>query len=145
MPLGDTEWVRTSIRCSAHLVNPSVATAIWERALAARPLTGPSVHIHGDPLPGNLIVRNGRLAGWIDISAPVIGDPAADLTPAWTIFDEPARTEFRSAMGLDGDAWERGRGWAFEMAIGALHYYEHSNPPFWRQARLTLARLMEPS
>ena len=30
-----------------------------------------------------------------------------------------------------------------EMAIGALHYYEHSNPVFFAQALRTLERLLE--
>jgi hypothetical protein len=28
------------------------------------------------------------------------------------------------------------------MAIGALHYYEHTNPVFFAQARRTLERLL---
>jgi len=43
---------------------------------------------------------------------------------------------------LDVAAQERGRGWAFEMAIGGLHYYEHTNPVFFSQALQTLERLL---
>ena len=141
-PLADTGWVRSSIQRSAHLLDADAATAVWERALAAPPHSGPAVYVHGDPVPGNLIVRDGRLAGLIDIAEPTFGDPASDLAPAWTVFDEPARSAFADAMGLDDAAWERGRGWAFEMAIGALHYYEHTNPVFFGQAARTLQRLL---
>lgn len=142
-PLADTDWVRTSIQRSAHLIDPVVATQVWESALDAPAHEGAIVSINGDPMPGNFLVSNGRLSGMIDIAEPVAGDPASDLQPAWVVFDEPHRSAFRDAMGLDDAAWRRGRGWAFEMAIGGLHYYEHTNPLFFRIARRTLRRLME--
>lgn len=144
-PLVDTEWVRTSIRRSAHLVDPVAATKVWESALAAPAYPGPPRSINGDALPGNFLVTDGRLSGLIDLGEPVVGDPASDLQPAWVVFDEPERSAFRDAMGLDEAAWRRGRGWAFEMAIGGLHYYEHTNPDFFRMARRTLQRLIATS
>lgn len=142
-PLADTDWVRTSIARTAHLIDAVAATAVWERALAAEPHAGPALHLSSDAVPGNLIVRDGRLAGLIDIGAPMFGDPASDLAPAWSVLDEPARSAFRHLTKLDAAAWERGRGWAFEMAIGGLHYYEHTNQTFVEMARRTLARLLE--
>lgn len=144
-PLMDSEWVRTSIRRSAHLVDPVAATRVWESALAAPAHLGPPTSINGDALPGNFLVTDGRLSGMIDVAEPVVGDPASDLQPAWVMFDEPERSAFRNAMGLDEAAWRRGRGWAFEMAIGGLHYYEHTNPLFFRMARRTLQRLIATS
>jgi aminoglycoside phosphotransferase (APT) family kinase protein len=141
-PLADSEWVRMSIGRSRHLVDPVAATQLWETALSAPAHAGPPLSIAGDPVPGNLLVTSGRLSGMIDIGEPVVGDPAADLQPAWQILEEPQRAAFREAMGLDDAAWERGRGWAFEMAIGGLHYYEHTNLVFFRLARRTLARLL---
>ena len=79
----------------------------------------------------------------IDVAQPAFGDPGADLQPAWVMFEEPARSVFIAAMGLDQAAQERGRGWAFEMAIGGAHYYEHSNPVFFQQAIRTLHRLLD--
>jgi len=141
-PLADSEWVRRSIEASSHVVDPVASTHVWEAALAAPGHAGPPVSINGDPMPGNLLVRDGRLSGLIDTGKPVTGDPASDLQPAWELFDEPQRCAFREAIGLDAAAWERGRGWAFEMAIGGLHYYEQSNPVFFRLARRTLERLL---
>jgi aminoglycoside phosphotransferase (APT) family kinase protein len=141
-PLADSEWVRRSIGRSSHVVDPVVATHVWETALAAPRHAGPPVSINGDPMPGNLLLREGRLGGLIDTGRPVVGDPASDLQPAWEIFEEPQRGAFRDAMGLDAAAWERGRGWAFEMAIGGVHYYEQTNPVFFRLARRTLQRLI---
>ena len=144
-PLVDTDWVRTSIRRSAHLVDPAAATRVWERALAAPAHPGPPTSIDGDAVPGNFLLTDGRLSGMIDVAGPAVGDPASDLQPAWVVFDEPQRSAFRDAMGLDEAAWRRGRGWAFEMAIGGLHYYEHTNPAFFRMARRTLQRLIATS
>jgi len=141
-PLADTTWVRESIDRSAHLIDRGRATAVWERALSARPHIDPPLRIHGDPMPGNFLMNGGVLTGMVDVGIPAIGDPAADLQPAWVLFEEPARGTFVTAMGLDVAAQERGRGWAFEMAIGGLHYYEHTNPVFFSQALQTLERLL---
>lgn len=141
-PLADSEWVRTSIQQSAHLIDHGAATRIWESALAAPAHEGHPARIHGDPMPGNLLLREGRLSGLIDVSEPVMGDPASDLQPAWTVFDESQRSRFHEAMAVDEAARQRGRGWAFEMAIGGLHYYEHSNPTFFRLAQRTLHALL---
>lgn len=115
---------------------------MWERALSAPPHLDPPLRIHGDPMPGNFLVNDGLLTGMVDVAQPAMGDPAADLQPAWVLFEEPARTAFITAMGLGDAARERGRGWAFEMAIGGAHYYEHTNPVFFRQAMHTLERLL---
>ena len=141
-PLADTTWVRESIDRSAHLIDRVKATAVWERALSARPHIDPPLRINGDPMPGNFLMDNGVLTGMVDVGMPAIGDPAADLQPAWVLFEEPARSRFFTEMGLDVAAQERGRGWAFEMAIGGLHYYEHTNPVFSSQALQTLERLL---
>lgn len=141
-PLGDTQWVRESIERAAHLVDRYRATALWERALEAPPHQGAALRIHGDPMPGNFLSTNGRLTGMVDVALPTFGDPAADLQPAWVLFEGPARSAFLTAMGLDDAARERGRGWAFEMAIGGVRYYEQTNPVFFRQAMRTLERLL---
>lgn len=142
-PLADTEWVRRSIDRSAHLIDATAATDVWEQALAAPAYEGTAAYIHGDPMPGNFLVREGRLTGMVDIMKPSFGDPASDLAPAWTMFDEPDRSTFLDVMGLDDAATERSRGWAFEMAIGGLHYYEQTNRVFFEQAARTLRRLVE--
>lgn len=141
-PLADSDWLRYSIERSAHLVDAGACTALWERALNADAHRDPAVCIHGDPMPGNLLVTGDRLSGMVDVSVPVVGDPAADLQPAWVVFDEPARSSYVAGLGLDDAARERGRGWTLEMAIGGLHYYEHTNPVFFRQAERTLHKLL---
>lgn len=145
-PLRDKdEWVRYSIARSAHLVDTGAVTAIWEECLRAEPYRGAPVFVHADLLPANLLVRYGKLAAVIDLGAPHVGDPAADLTPAWHLFDRDGRRAWRAALAPDDATWLRSKGWALEQAIGALHYYEHTNPPMAAAARHTLRALVEDS
>ena len=45
----------------------------------------PGLWVHGDLHPGNLLVRNGTLAGVLDFGSLGVGDPAVDLMAAWTV------------------------------------------------------------
>ncbi len=135
-------WVRHSITRSAHLVDAAAVTRVWEEALGARLFAGPARTIHCDLMPGNLLMRDGRLSGVIDWGAGYVGDPAADLAPAWHLLDRDSRRMWRRGLAPDGDAWSRARGWALEQAIGALHYYEYTNPHMVAAARRTLGELL---
>jgi aminoglycoside phosphotransferase (APT) family kinase protein len=104
------------------------ATAAWEAALRAPAWHGPPVWLHGDLLPGNLLVRQGRLCGVIDFGCLGVGEPAMDLTPAWTLFSKQAREVYRAALGVDDATWARGRGWALSFGLIALPYYHTTNP-----------------
>lgn len=53
-----------------------------------------------------------------------IGDPACDLTIAWTLFKNKSREIFRDAMKLDFDTWARARGWALWKALYELSEVE---------------------
>ncbi|MEK8106803.1 phosphotransferase [Micromonospora sp. M12] len=66
------------------------------------------VWIHADLMPGNLLVRDGRLAAVIDLGTVNVGDPAVDLIPAWNLFDAASRETYRRALGVDDATWERG-------------------------------------
>ncbi|MCR8726370.1 aminoglycoside phosphotransferase family protein [Frigidibacter sp. ROC022] len=94
--------------------------AIWNRALTTSWQHAP-VWLHGDLAPGNLLMRDGRLAALIDFGNCAIGDPAADLALAWSLLDAPARAAFRLALRFDPATWERARGWALWKALSMLH------------------------
>ena len=94
-------------------------TAAWEAALAAPPWDGPPVWVHGDPAPGNLLVRDGRLAAVIDFGTLAVGDPAVDLIAAWQFVAPEARAAFRAALGVDDATWARGRGWGLAAVLPA--------------------------
>ncbi|WP_410674406.1 aminoglycoside phosphotransferase family protein [Amycolatopsis sp. cmx-4-68] len=117
------------------------ARAVWTEALEAPQWTGPPCWLHSDLMPGNLLLRDGRLAGVLDWATAGLGDPACDLVPAWNLLPAPARPVFRDAVGADDAAWARGRGWALSMAVLQLPYYRHTNPVISANARYVLGQL----
>ena len=50
--------------------------------------------MHGDLLPGNLLVVDGRLSAVIDFGGLNVGDPACDLQPAWNVFAGDSRARY---------------------------------------------------
>ncbi|MEV3970188.1 aminoglycoside phosphotransferase family protein [Streptomyces sp. NPDC050698] len=101
-------------RCIAALgncIDTARATAVWQAALAAE-WHGTPVWFHGDVGANNLLVKDGKLSAVIDFGTSGVGDPACDLTIAWTLFREGSREAFRKAVGQDGGTWARARGWA---------------------------------
>ena len=91
-----------------------------------------------DLLPGNLLVRNGRLTGVIDWGSLGVGDPACDLIPAWGALAADARDAFRAELGVDDATWARGRGWALSIGLVALPYYVETNRVFADTARVLI-------
>jgi aminoglycoside phosphotransferase (APT) family kinase protein len=111
------------------------AERAWTRTLRATDWSGPPVWFHGDLLPGNLLVRDGRFVAVIDFECFGVGDPAIDAMAAWTVLPAAGRPAFRIAAGFDPATWARGRGWALVMGLIALPYYRLTNPEFARVAR----------
>lgn len=83
--------------------------------------------LHGDLLPGNLLVVDGRLSAVIDWGGLGVGDPACDLQPAWNVFTGESRAVYRAELEVDDASWLRGRGWALLQAVIALPYYWETN------------------
>jgi aminoglycoside phosphotransferase (APT) family kinase protein len=113
----------------------------WEEALAA-PASEAAIWVHGDLLPGNLLVAGGRLTGVIDFGALGVGDPAVELLAAWNVFTGAARERYRRDLDVDDAGWLRGRGWAIAQAVIALPYYWETNQGMVRQGRRALAELL---
>jgi aminoglycoside phosphotransferase (APT) family kinase protein len=90
--------------------------AAWEDATRTT-FDGEPVWFHGDVAVGNLLVRDGRLAGVIDFGTSGVGDPACDVVLAFTFLRGAAREAFRAELGVDGGTWSRGRGWALWKAL----------------------------
>jgi aminoglycoside phosphotransferase (APT) family kinase protein len=126
-------------------LDPALLLSAWEAALAAPAHTGPPVWLHGDLMPGNLLVQDGWLSAVIDFGCLGIGDPACDLQPAWNLFDATARAAFREALPPDDATWERGRGWALSVGLIALPYYKHSWPAFAALNRRTIEETLRDS
>ena len=136
-------WIRTCLARSSDLLPVDRLRAMWAR-LRTLPRHGPDTMTHGDLIPGNIIVRDGRLAGLLDLGNYGAADPALDLLVAWHLLDEPARAVFRSELGCDDIEWQRGMAWAFQQSIGLVWYYERTNPPMSELGRQTLGRLLAP-
>jgi aminoglycoside phosphotransferase (APT) family kinase protein len=136
------ESVRRALDESARLTDTGRLARIWARCLEA-PRDAADVWIHSDLMPGNLLVRDGRLAGVIDVEDVCVGDPAVDLMPAWNLMAPGPRQVYRRALGVSDATWERGRGWAVVQAIVALPYYVGTNPVMADTARRTLDAVLD--
>ena len=77
VPLAERdEQIRARIPELGAEVDTAAVTAAWEHALAAPAWDGPPVWLHGDLMPTNLLIGDGRLVGVIDWGASTTGDPA---------------------------------------------------------------------
>lgn len=96
--------------------------ALWNTLSAAPAWTGPTLWLHGDLHPANLLLdnnlphtagtrqhsyaaqptqpeRGGRpLRAVLDFGDLTAGDPATDLAAAWLVFDEEGRAAFRAGL-----------------------------------------------
>jgi len=141
-PLSPDWPVEQQIDELADLLDVERARAIWHAALDAGPWTGPPVWIHGDLLEGNLLAVDGELTAVIDFGALGVADPAADVTPAWTLFDGAGRRSFRERLAVDDATWARARAWVMLPALSGVRYYAHSVPAFARRARRHLEAVL---
>jgi aminoglycoside phosphotransferase (APT) family kinase protein len=103
-------------------------TELWDVALSAPGWDRPPVWFHGDFHTGNLLTVDGRLSAVIDFGGLGIGDPACDLTIAFTLMSAGSRTAFRAVLGVDDATWTRGRGWALATGLNADASYAAVNP-----------------
>ncbi len=110
---------RQAIAALDGSIDAGAATAVWEAALAAT-WRGSPVWLHGDVTAGNLLVEEGRLCAVIDFGTSGVGDPACDLSIAWTLFEGESRDAFRVALPLDEATWTRARGWTLWKALITL-------------------------
>ncbi len=133
---------RAAIAALADVVDVDAVTAAWEDALHASPWQGIPTWVHGDLVPENLLVREGRLAAVLDFGCLGVGDPACDVLVAWSLLTGEARDTFRAELDVDEATWARGRGWALSTALIALPYYDTTHPPRAANARFRIAEVL---
>ncbi|MBY8871573.1 aminoglycoside phosphotransferase family protein [Micromonospora sp. PLK6-60] len=138
------EWMETCFRQSEGLLDVARLRRLWGE-LRTLPRTAPDVMSHTDLIPGNVLVRDGRLVGVLDTGGFGPADPALDLVAGWHLLDGPPRAALRRALGCGDVEWGRGMGWAFQQAMGLVWYYAETNPPMSRLGRRTLDRLLTES
>ncbi len=134
--------VRWAVGKLDGLVDTGRALRVWEAALEAGPWTEAPVWVHGDLLPGNIVVRDGRLRGVIDWSGAGVGDPACDAMLGWSL-PPVARGTYREAAGFDDATWARARGWVVEQTTLFIPYYTSTLPDAVAQAKQRLHRAIE--
>jgi aminoglycoside phosphotransferase (APT) family kinase protein len=136
------ESTRSALAALAGTIDTDAATAVWDATLRLPGWSAPPVWIHGDLMPANLLVRDGRLAGVIDWGGFGLGDPAVDLMPAWNLLRATGRDVFRGELRVDDATWARGRGWALCTGLVALPYYEETNPELAENARYRIGQVL---
>ncbi|NHN55672.1 aminoglycoside phosphotransferase family protein [Calidifontibacter sp. DB0510] len=118
------------------------AAHLWQRIVTTPRWDGEPSWVHGDLMPGNLIVRDGHLAGVIDFLRLGVGDPAPDAGAAWWTFTGTARAAYKKALGFDHATLLRGAGWALLPALTGLDYYRERWPAFAESAQGTIRELL---
>jgi aminoglycoside phosphotransferase (APT) family kinase protein len=134
-------WMETCFARSERLLDVPRLRRLWA-VLRELPRTAGDVMTHGDLIPGNVLVRDGRLAGVIDVGGLKAADPSLDLVGAWHLLEAGPRQTLRDDLDCDDLAWERGKAWAFEQAMGAAWYYLDSNPAMTLMGQRTLQRIL---
>jgi aminoglycoside phosphotransferase (APT) family kinase protein len=142
-PLRELDVVtRAAIDSARGVIEGDAATAAWERALRAPAWAGTPVWVHCDLLRPNVLVRDGRVFSVIDFGSAGVGDPAADVIAAWSVFGRAGRGVFRAALEVDDGTWERARGFALHQAALIVPYYGETNPGFVASARRTIGEVL---
>jgi aminoglycoside phosphotransferase (APT) family kinase protein len=137
-------WLETCFERSERLLAVPRLRRLWARLRDLPRGPAPDVMSHGDLIPGNVLVQNGRLAGVLDVGGLGPADPALDLVAAWHLLEPGPRQALRDDLDPSELEWQRGRAWAFEQAMGAVWYYVDSNPPMSRMGMRTLERVLRP-
>lgn len=137
--------MRTAMEQTRGWLDVIAIGAAWEAALETPDWDGQAVWIHGDLHPTNLLVEEGLLTGVIDWGGLGMGDPAADLIPAWSFFSGASRDAYREALAVDEATWARGRGWALSVGLIALPYYLETNPVIVEWSRRSIEAILAES
>ena len=124
-------------------IDVNSTTTLWDELCNIDYWDRDPVWVHGDFLPGNILVKEGRLSSVIDFSDVGVGDPACDLVIAWSLFNHESRLIFKCNLeGIDENTWQRGRGWALSIAAIMLPYYKNTNPVLAKLARRILSQVL---
>lgn len=133
---------RDAIRASGSMIDSPAAMRVWDVAVDSPEWEGTPVWIHTDLLRPNLLAHAGRLSAVIDWGGAGVGDPAADVIAAWSVFGASGRRVFRTELGVDDAIWNRARGYALHQAAAIIPYYRVTNPAFVTMATRTIREIL---
>jgi aminoglycoside phosphotransferase (APT) family kinase protein len=133
---------RAAIAAGRSLIDAGPALAAWEDAVESVVWEGRAVWIHADLLRPNILTRSGAVSAVIDFGAAGVGDPAADVIAAWSVFGPVGREPYRSALSVDDETWRRARGFALHQAAIAIPYYAETHPRFVALAQRTIEQVL---
>jgi aminoglycoside phosphotransferase (APT) family kinase protein len=136
------EWMQECLTYSEGLLDVATLRSTWAEMRDLPRGDTPDVMNHGDLIPPNTLVADGRLVGVLDVGRLGAADPALDLVSAWHLLDTERRQLLRNHVGCDEAEWHRGRAWAFEQALGAVWYYVDSSPTMSAGCRRTIERIV---
>jgi len=105
-------------------VDGATVRAWLSRLEGTAPWMEPTCWVHGDLYARHLMVdEHRRVTGVLDWGDVHLGDPAIDLTIAFSFLPPEARGAFREAYGdIDEATWNRARFRAFHYGVLLLHY-----------------------
>ncbi len=135
-------WMQTCFEKSERLLDVPRLRRAWADLRSLPRSAAADVMSHGDLIPGNVLVSNGRLAGILDVGGLGPADPALDLVSAWHLLETRPRHVLREDLHCADLDWERGKAWAFIQAMGLVWYYVESNLAMSRMGQRTLERVM---
>jgi aminoglycoside phosphotransferase (APT) family kinase protein len=135
------EAVQWGISQLEGTIDVDLARQVWQGALEAGDWTGDPVWVHGDLLPGNILIDKDRLSGIIDWGCAGVGDPACDAMLAWAL-PSSARRRYRSLLSFDDATWARARGWVVEQTAFYIPYYARTLPLAVGQATTRLKEVL---
>jgi len=136
-------WMATCFERSEGLLDVGPLRRMWDGLRVLPRGMNPDTMTHGDLIPGNVLVANGRLAGVLDVGGFAPADPALDLVGAWHLLEVGPRRVLRADLGCEDLEWRRGKAWAFAQAMGLVWYYRETNRAVSRAGAVTLRRLVE--
>ena len=136
------DLVGSTIRQLRGVIDTDAVMVLWDTCLKSPCWDGVSVFTHGDLLPSNLLVYQNRLNAIIDFGSLGVGDPAVDVIPAWSVFENDDREAFRTALDVDDATWTRAKGLALRQALLIIPYYPETNPQFVELAKRTVERVL---
>jgi aminoglycoside phosphotransferase (APT) family kinase protein len=133
---------RRALAAAGCAIDTVAATAVWDSAVELPLWEGNGVWIHADLLRPNVLVDGGRVRAVVDFGGVGVGDPAADVIAAWSVFGPVGRAAFRECLDIDDQTWNRGRGYALHQAAMIIPYYNETDPAFVDLAKRTLDQIL---